>query len=135
MKKVWVNGTFDVVHLGHIKLLEYAKQCGNILCVGIDSDSRVRQLKGSGRPVNNENSRREFLLSIKYVDKVVIFGSDEELTSCIKNFAPDFFVIGSDYRNRRIIGAEYAGQILFFDRIEGYSSTGIIKQISNNCSP
>jgi len=134
MKKVWVNGTFDIVHLGHIKLLEYAKQYGSLLCVGIDSDSRVGQLKGSGRPINDEKSRREFLLSIKYVDRVEIFNSDEELTASIKNFAPDFFVIGSDYKNRRIIGAEFAGQIIFFDKIEGYSSTNIIKHIRNSLS-
>ena len=126
MKRVWVNGTFDIVHLGHIKLLEYAKQQGDFVCVGIDSDSRVKQLKGPDRPFNNENARMEFISSIKYVDKVVLFNSDEELTEHIRNFNPDFFVIGSDYRNKRIIGAEYAGRILFFDIIEGYSSTGII---------
>jgi D-beta-D-heptose 7-phosphate kinase/D-beta-D-heptose 1-phosphate adenosyltransferase len=126
MKRVWVNGTFDIVHLGHIKLLEYAKQQGDFLCVGIDSDSRVKQLKGPDRPLNNENARMEFISSIKYVDKVVLFSSDEELTERIRNFNPDFFVIGSDYRNRRIIGAEYADRILFFDKIEGYSSTGIL---------
>jgi D-beta-D-heptose 7-phosphate kinase/D-beta-D-heptose 1-phosphate adenosyltransferase len=126
MKRVWVNGTFDIVHLGHIKLLEYAKQQGDFLCVGIDSDFRVKQLKGPDRPLNNENARMEFISSIKYVDKVVLFSSDEELTERIRNFNPDFFVIGSDYRNRRIIGAEYADRILFFDKIEGYSSTGIL---------
>jgi rfaE bifunctional protein nucleotidyltransferase chain/domain len=126
MKKVWVNGTFDIVHLGHIKLLEYAKQQGDFLCVGIDSDARVKQLKGPDRPLNNENARMEFISSIKYVDKVVLFSSDEELTEHIRNFNPDFFVIGSDYHNKKIIGAEYAGRILFFDKIEGYSSTGII---------
>jgi D-beta-D-heptose 7-phosphate kinase/D-beta-D-heptose 1-phosphate adenosyltransferase len=126
MKKVWVNGTFDIVHLGHIRLLEFAKQQGDFLCVGIDSDSRVKQLKGPDRPLNNENARMEFISSIKYVDKVVLFSSDEELTEHIRNFNPDFFVIGSDYRDRRIIGAEYAGQILFFEKVEGYSSTDII---------
>lgn len=132
MKKVWVNGTFDILHLGHIKLLEFAKNQGDFLCVGIDSDNRVRKLKGPGRPFNGENSRFEFLHSIKYVDKVVIFNSDNDLINKIKEFSPDIFVIGSDYRNKKIIGLEYAKKLLFFDKLDGYSTTKIIHG-NKNC--
>jgi D-beta-D-heptose 7-phosphate kinase/D-beta-D-heptose 1-phosphate adenosyltransferase len=127
MKKVWVNGTFDVLHLGHIKLLEFAKRQGSYLCVGIDSDTRVRQLKGAGRPVNNQLARQEFLAAIKYVDKVVIFNSETELSALIRDYNPDIFVIGSDYRNKKIIGAEYAGKLIYFDKLDDYSSTKIIE--------
>jgi rfaE bifunctional protein nucleotidyltransferase chain/domain len=126
MKKVWVNGTFDILHLGHIKLLEFARSKGDFLCVGIDSDKRVKQLKGENRPINNELARMEFLSSVKYVDKVVIFDSDNDLTTKIKKYNPDVFVIGSEYKNKKIIGAEYARQIIFFDKIIGYSSSKII---------
>ncbi len=128
MKKVWVNGTFDVLHLGHIKLLEFAKRQGTFLCVGIDSDNRVKQLKGPGRPVNSQNARQEFLSVIKYVDKVVIFDSDSELAALIQEYNPDIFVIGSDYRNKKIIGAEFARHLVYFDKLSGYSSTDIIKR-------
>jgi rfaE bifunctional protein nucleotidyltransferase chain/domain len=127
MIKVWVNGTFDILHLGHIKLLEFAKSKGTFLCVGIDSDTRVRQLKGACRPINNQLARQELLSAIKYVDKVVIFSSETELSGIIRAYNPDIFVIGSDYRNKKIIGAEYAGQLIYFDKIGGYSSTKIIE--------
>jgi rfaE bifunctional protein nucleotidyltransferase chain/domain len=128
MKKVWVNGTFDVLHLGHIKLLEFAKKQGTFLCVGIDSDNRVKQLKGPSRPVNSQNARHEFLSVIKYVDKVVIFDSDSELEALIQEYNPDIFVIGSDYKNKKIIGAEFARHLVYFDKLNGYSSTDIIKR-------
>jgi rfaE bifunctional protein nucleotidyltransferase chain/domain len=130
MKKVWVNGTFDILHMGHIKLLEFAKSKGDFLCVGIDSDSRVKQLKGIERPINNAEIRKEFLNAIKYVDEVVIFNSDSELTSLVKEFAPDIFVIGSDYKNKKVIGSEYAIQLIYFEIVEGYSTTNIINDIS-----
>jgi D-beta-D-heptose 7-phosphate kinase/D-beta-D-heptose 1-phosphate adenosyltransferase len=132
MKKVWVNGTFDVLHLGHIKLLEFAKSQGDYLCVGIDSDLRIKTFKGPDRPINKVHARLEFLSAIKFVDRVVIFNSDEELIIHIKVFDPDIFVIGSDYKNKKVIGAEYAKQLIYFDRLDGYSSTFIINGSTNN---
>lgn len=124
--KVWVNGTFDVLHIGHIKLLEFAKSYGEVR-VGIDSDDRVKQKKGTLRPINNLDDRMEFLDSIKFVDSVVSFSTDEELISRIKEFGPDLMVIGSDYRGENIIGSEYIPQIVFFDRIPNKSTTNIIQ--------
>ena len=105
---VMVNGTFDVLHIGHVRLLEYAKSLGRILVVAIDSDSRVRKLKGQDRPINNHNDRAEMLLSLRYVDQVRVFGSDEELEYLIKAINPKILVIGSDWKGKRIVGEEYA---------------------------
>ena len=78
MKKIWVNGTFDVMHIGHIKLLEHASSLG-IVRVGLDTDDRIQQKKGPNRPVNTLQDRIDFMKSIKYVDSVVSFSSNKEL--------------------------------------------------------
>lgn len=133
MKKVWTNGTFDVLHVGHLKLLEYAASFGE-LTVGIDSDKRVKELKGLDRPFNNTLDRKYFLESIKFVHNVVVFNSREELINMVKEFEPDYMVIGSDYIDKPVYGSEYAKELLFFDKLEQYSTTTILnyeKDISN----
>lgn len=133
MKKVWTNGTFDVLHVGHLKLLEYAASFGQ-LTVGIDSDKRVKELKGLDRPFNNTLDRKYFLESIKFVHNVVVFDSREELINMVKQFEPDYMVIGSDYIDKPVYGSEYAKELLFFDKLEQYSTTTILsyeKDISN----
>jgi D-beta-D-heptose 7-phosphate kinase/D-beta-D-heptose 1-phosphate adenosyltransferase len=132
MIKVWVNGVFDVLHIGHIKLFEFAKSQGDYLTVGIDSDKRVKFLKGNSRPINNQITRSEILKAIKYIDDVVIFNYDEELISLIKNYNPDIFVIGREYENKRIIGGEYAHKIIYFDKVSDYSSTKLINKLKND---
>lgn len=131
MKKVFVNGTFDIIHRGHIELLNYAKSLGDVLYVGIDSDERVRQLKGHTRPVNSLEERMFMLQNLKAVDYVLDFSSDKALEGLVKIIKPDIMVVGSDYKNKRVIGSEYAKQLLFFDRIDEYSSTKIIQGIIN----
>ena len=123
--KVWVNGTFDVLHLGHIKLLNYASSLGS-LRVGIDSDKRVKELKGSDRPFNCLDDRIEMLLSLKSVNDVKSFNDRNEMIELIKDWKPDYMVIGSDYINETIYGSEYVKKIIFFDRIEKYSTTKIL---------
>lgn len=124
--KVWVNGTFDVLHLGHIKLLNFASTIGKVM-VGIDSDRRVKELKGEDRPFNNQNDRMEFLLSLKSVNDVVIFDTDEELIEKIKLWDPNFMIIGEEYRDKKIIGEDFMkDKILFFNTIDGYSTTKIL---------
>lgn len=131
--RIWVNGTFDVLHRGHIELLTYASKFGKVR-VGIDYDERVKSLKGETRPINQWNDRKFFMESIIYVDSVVGFGSDEELENQIKEWNPEYIVVGSDYKDKHVIGSQYCKQVLFFDKIDGYSSTKIInygKDISN----
>jgi D-beta-D-heptose 7-phosphate kinase/D-beta-D-heptose 1-phosphate adenosyltransferase len=127
--KIFVNGCFDILHPGHMRLLKFAKSHGSTLIVGIDSDVRVKAIKGNNRPINNQDFRKEMLLSIRYVDDVIIFNSDLELKSLIKEINPSIMIIGSDWKNKSIIGSEFVKKIIFFDRIENYASTTIIKNI------
>lgn len=131
MIKVWVNGTFDIVHLGHIQLLKKAADLGDFLIVGLDGDKRVKELKGEQRPINNLVSRITLLESIRYVDRVVAFDSDEQLETLIKTMRPAIMVIGEEYKGKKIIGSEYVGEIVYFPKMEGFSSTNIINKLYN----
>jgi D-beta-D-heptose 7-phosphate kinase/D-beta-D-heptose 1-phosphate adenosyltransferase len=124
--KVWVNGTFDVLHIGHIKLLEFASQFGEIR-VGIDTDDRVKQFKGELRPINNINDRIYFMNSIKYVNSSVSFSTDEELCDRIKEWNADIIIVGNDYKDKKVIGSHLVKEVIFFDKIDGHSSTKIIE--------
>ena len=130
MKKIFVNGTFDIVHRGHLELLNYARSLGDHLLVAIDSDKRVRELKGSTRPINNHHDRRFLLENLRSVDSVMIFDSAQGLEHIIKVYAPDIMVKGADYRDRPIIGYEYCGEIKFYDIVDGYSTTKKIQDIT-----
>lgn len=126
---VWVNGCFDVLHIGHIKLLEYAKSLGNKLIVGIDSDIRIKTNKSFDRPYNCFENRKLFLESIKFVDQVCVFNTDQELENLIKNNNISIMVVGSDWKDKNIIGQQFANQLYFFDRIANHSTTNILKNI------
>lgn len=128
MKKIFVNGTFDILHRGHLEMLKYAKNLGNVLIVAIDSDDRVRELKGLGRPINNQADRKFMLESIRWVDHVWVFGSSEELEYIIKLCEPDIMVKGSDYKGKHIVGAQYCKEIDFYDHT-GHSTTRLIQRI------
>jgi D-beta-D-heptose 7-phosphate kinase/D-beta-D-heptose 1-phosphate adenosyltransferase len=125
--KIFVNGTFDILHKGHIALLNYAKSLGNYLTVGIDSDARIKELKGSDRPVNSQEERKILLENLKAVDEVKIFNTDQELVDLVKDC--DTMVKGSDYIDRKIIGIEVCSHLVFFNRIHGYSTTEKIQSI------
>ena len=129
MKRVIVNGSFDILHVGHIKLLEYAATFGQVLVL-IDSDRRIKELKGSTRPVNGSFERATMLRALKSVELVKVFDSDLELETLIKEYAPDIMVKGSDWKGNSIIGACYCNEIKFYDRIEQYSTTKTIQDIS-----
>ena len=128
MKTVWTNGCFDILHRGHIELFKYAKSLGDLLIVGIDSDRKVKIDKGETRPINKAEDRKFMLESIKYIDKVFIFNSKQHLEGLIKLVKPNIMVIGSDWKGKEVVGQEYAKELNFFDRIEEYSTTNIIKE-------
>jgi rfaE bifunctional protein nucleotidyltransferase chain/domain len=131
MTRVVVNGTFDIIHVGHLKLLEYARSFPNsYVLVLTDSDRRIKELKGQDRPINNEYERCSMLSAMKYVDRIETFDSDQELIDLIKGFEPDIMVKGSDYQDKPIIGAEYCKDIKFYDRFKHYSTTDTIQRIN-----
>jgi D-beta-D-heptose 7-phosphate kinase/D-beta-D-heptose 1-phosphate adenosyltransferase len=129
--KVWVNGTFDVLHLGHLKLLEFASSFGE-LRVGIDTDKRVKELKGIDRPFNTTEDRKYFLQSVKYVNEVVVFDSREELINLVKEYQPDYMIIGDDYKDQIVYGSEYAKELVFFEKLPNYSTTKILNYENNS---
>ena len=129
MKKVFVNGTFDLLHPGHLQLLNFAKSYGDYLIVAIDTDDRVKEKKGPTRPIYNQDDRAFFLRTLKPVDQVEMFSSDEELEALIKGFQPDIMVVGSDWKGKSVIGSYYASKLIFFNRIEQYASTKTIQSI------
>lgn len=129
MKKIFVNGTFDILHLGHLALFKFARGLGDYLYVAIDSDSRIKSLKGESRPINSQNERQEMLENLRSIDKVSIFSSDDGLREIIKQYAPDIMVIGSDYENKNVIGSEFAKELIFFPRIANFSTTNKINNI------
>ena len=107
-------------------MLKYAKSLGHTLHVGIDADKKVTNDKGPSRPFNSQEDRKYLLESIRSVDNVVIFESKEGLEKSIQKLNPDFLVVGSDWEGKDVVGAQYAGEIKFFNRISEYSTTKVL---------
>ena len=132
-KIVFTNGCFDLLHLGHIDYLSKAKDLGDILIVGVNTDNSVKRLnKGENRPITNELSRASIIASLFFVDAVVLF--DEETPhELIKIVQPDVLVKGSDYKPEDIVGYDVVmakkGEIQTIDFLEGYSTTAIEQKI------
>ena len=129
-KKIIINGTFDLLHVGHIELLEYAKSLGDQLLVCIDSDSRVKQLKGESRPINTQDDRIKMLNALRCVDMVWVFDTKEKLIEQIELYQPDIMVKGSDYKGRSVVGEALCKQVIYYDRTE-HSTTKTIQNIIN----
>jgi rfaE bifunctional protein nucleotidyltransferase chain/domain len=132
---VFTNGCFDVIHPGHIYILERAKALGDVLIVGLNSDASVKRLKGASRPIFNQNDRSEILDALKSVDYVTIFEEDTPL-KLIEFFKPDVLVKGGDWPIEKIVGydfvASYGGMVKSIPYIQGYSTTHIIEKIQKN---
>lgn len=129
--KIFVNGTFDILHPGHIELISFATSFSGNLLIAIDSDRRVSEKKGPSRPINNQDFRSLMLQNIKGVNSTRIFDTDEDLISIVKQYSPDIMIVGSDYRNKNVIGSEYAKKLIFFERNPKFSTTQIIESIGN----
>ena len=130
-KIIFTNGCFDILHLGHIKYLEKAKNLGDILVVGLNSDKSVKRLKGQNRPINNEFQRACMLSALYFVDFVVIFDEDTPY-ELIKSIKPDILVKGKDYMNKEVIGSDLVDRVELIDFEEGFSTTKIIEKIQKD---
>ncbi len=129
---VFTNGCFDILHLGHVDYLEKAKNTGDFLVVGLNTDASVRKLKGPSRPINNEYARARVLASLGFVDLVILFGEDTPL-ALITNLVPDVLVKGNDYTIDTIVGSKEVlsagGEVKTIDLVPDYSTTKIVGKL------
>ena len=134
-KIVFTNGCFDILHIGHAKYLEESKKFGDILIVGVNSDSSVKKLKGPNRPINNEIDRALLLNELKSVDYVVIF-EEESPINLLNIIKPDIYTKGADYTLETLPEAptvlKNGGRVEFIKFVEGKSTTNVVKNILNN---
>lgn len=132
-KIVFTNGCFDILHVGHIRYLQQASKLGDILIVGLNSDTSVKKLKGMDRPVNSEEDRAEMLSALGFVDYVVVFEEDTPY-NLIKAIQPDVLVKGGDYRPEDVVGKDIvesrSGKVQVLPFVEGKSTSGIINKIN-----
>tara|TARA_R100001163_G_scaffold65772_1_gene64687 strand:+ start:3510 stop:3905 length:396 start_codon:yes stop_codon:yes gene_type:complete len=124
---IFTNGCFDILHIGHVRLLKYAKSLGKKLIVGLNSDESIKRLKGYDRPVNKLEYRKEVLESIKYVDEVKIFTEDTPY-NLIKEIDPDIIVKGGDYNVSEVVGNDLC-DIVIFNSVGNISTTNILKKL------
>jgi len=126
MITVFTNGSYDILHYGHLQLFKYAKSLGDVLIVAIDSDERIESMKGNNRPINNANIRAEFLESLSCVALVVEFNTDEELCKHIQELQVDIMVVGEEYKDKKVIGSEFAKEVRYFEKVGNFSTTNIL---------
>ena len=125
---VWCNGTFDILHPGHIELFKVGKSLGDKLIVATDTDEKIRQDKGASKPINNLCDRISMLQAIKYIDEVFYFNNRKELEGLIELYSPDILLLGDDWKGGDIVGIQYAKEVRFLPRLN-YSTTHIIDKI------
>ena len=131
-KVVFTNGCFDVLHYGHVCYLAEAKELGDKLIVGLNSDASVRRLKGETRPINGQKERATLLAALSFVDSIVVFDEDTP-ENLIKLVEPDVLVKGGDYTFETIVGAKfvstYGGKVITIPLVKNFSSSSIIKRL------
>jgi len=132
-KVVFTNGCFDIIHRGHVEYLAQAASLGDQLIIGLNTDGSVKRLKGSSRPVQDENTRALVLASFSFVSKVILFDEDTPI-ELIKLIQPKILVKGGDYKPENIVGHDivtsYGGDVATIDLVEGFSTSSIINKIS-----
>jgi rfaE bifunctional protein nucleotidyltransferase chain/domain len=131
-KVVFTNGCFDIIHVGHVAYLAKARRLGDVLVIGLNSDSSVRAIKGKSRPINKEADRAIVLSALYFVDYVTIF-TDSTPERLIKTLKPDILVKGADWKVEHIIGADfvksYGGKVVRIPFVKGHSTTSVLKKI------
>ena len=129
---VTTNGIFDILHIGHIRYLQEARKLGDILVVAVNSDASTKRLKGSSRPINNENDRAEVLAALECIDFVTIFSEDNPI-KILFVLKPNIHVKGGDYDISRIVEKDavekHGGKIILIPMVKGYSTTSIIEKM------
>ncbi|MBU3663224.1 MAG: D-glycero-beta-D-manno-heptose 1-phosphate adenylyltransferase [Bacteroidetes bacterium] len=134
-KIVFTNGCFDILHKGHVDYLAKAADLGDVLVLGLNTDASVSKLKGSNRPIQDQNSRLQIMASLGFVDAVVLFDEPTPY-NLINLIKPDVLVKGSDYEPEKIVGYDVVmskgGAVKTIDYLEGYSTTNIEKKIKTN---
>lgn len=133
---IFTNGCFDILHTGHVQLLKECKKLagdnGKVI-VGLNSDASVKKIKGESRPVNDQESRKLLLESLRFVDEVIIFEEDTpELL--VEKICPDILVKGGDYLIDQIVGKQYAKKVVVFPYVDGKSTTNTIEKLSKSFS-
>lgn len=129
-KIVFTNGCFDILHAGHVKSIEFAKSKGDILVIGLNSDASIKRIKGPKRPINKQADRAIVLSALEAVNAVCLFSQDTPL-ELIKIVKPDVLVKGADYKNKEVVGAEFAGKVVLFPLLKGRSTTNLINKMSS----
>ena len=125
---VFTNGCFDIIHRGHIDLLQYCKSIGNRVIVGLNSDESVKQLKGPTRPFFKQEDRKRVLEALRFVDEVAIFNQSTPY-ELIKKLGPNIIVKGGDYIPEQVIGNDLC-EVRIFNYLDGYSTTSILNNIT-----
>ena len=131
MSIVWTNGTFDILHPGHIELFKVARSLGDKVIVATDTDEKIKNDKGDHKPVNDLCYRVAMLEAIKYIDVVHTFGNRKELEDLIMLYEPDILLLGDDWRHGDVVGREHAKEVRFLPRVGGYASSNTIEKIKN----
>lgn len=135
-KIVFTNGCFDLLHAGHVSLLEQARAMGRLLIVGIDTDESIRARKGEGRPIQSLYDRAMLLSAIRYVDYVIPFNGREALERIISQVCPHILVKGEDWQGKEIVGRgiveAHGGKVVFVPLVEGQSTTKLIERIKGD---
>ena len=130
-KSVWCNGTFDILHPGHIQLFKVARSLGDKVIVATDTDEKIQKDKGEHRPVNDLCYRVAMLEAIKYIDVVLTFGDRQELEGLIQLYTPDILLLGDDWQGGDVVGIEHAKGVRFLPRVGGYASSKTLNKMKN----